>query len=52
MSDTSTHQIMQDGDFAEKLFWGKFLRDKFPSYEKYWQSKIVPLTNRSLNINF
>lgn len=45
-------RLEQDGDFVEKHYWEKFLKEKFPSYEKYWQSRIVPITNRPLNINF
>lgn len=47
-----TYQIVTDGDSVEKYYWPIFLEDKFPSYEKYWQMRIVPLTNRPKNINF
>ena len=35
MSKKITYRLMQDGDSVEKHYWGKFLKDKFPSYEKY-----------------
>lgn len=44
--------ILIDGDFFEKLYWSEFLSKEFPTYEKYWASKIVPLTNRPNNIHF
>ncbi|HPR58596.1 MAG TPA: hypothetical protein PK915_09530 [Bacteroidales bacterium] len=47
-----TYQIVADGDSVEKYYWPIFLEDRFPSYEKYWQLRIVPLTNRPKNINF
>lgn len=47
-----TYRIVTDGDSVEKYYWPIFLENRFPSYEKYWQLRIVPLTNRPKNINF
>ena len=38
--------LNKDGDPLEKEYWSKFIKKDFPSYEKYWQIFIVPLTRR------
>jgi hypothetical protein len=44
--------LLADGDSFEKHYWTEFLSTEFPSYEKYWASQIVPMTNRPINIHF
>ncbi len=46
-----TFQISADGDYFEKKGYGPFLQTKLPSYESFWQSFIVPITNRSFNVH-
>lgn len=41
-----------DGDGFECRYWGLFIRDQFPSYEKFWLKFVVPLTNRPRDIHF
>lgn len=40
------------GDKYEKLGWPIFGKAKFPNYETFWASFVVPLTNRPDNIHF
>jgi hypothetical protein len=47
-----TFTLIKDGDDLEKTCFPLFLRDEFPSYETFWQQKVVPLTNRPENIYF
>src|SRR5215471_10789110 len=39
-------RLATDGDFLESLYWPVFIRDQFPTYEKYWVRFVVPLTTR------
>lgn len=43
--------LLENGDALERYAYPLFLRDSFPSYEKFWQLFIAPLTNRPENIN-
>lgn len=45
------YYLLKDGDYYEKKYWGRFIKQKFPSYEKFWQKYIVPITNRPKNIH-
>jgi hypothetical protein len=36
--------LTEHGDGIERQYWPLFLRDEFPSYEKFWADCIVPLT--------
>lgn len=38
--------IDTDGDEVEKAWWPQWTRDHFPSYEAFWVSRVVPVTNR------
>jgi hypothetical protein len=44
--------LKDDGDSLEIYYWDKFIKDKFPSYEKFWKEHIVELTNRPIDIHF
>lgn len=46
------YKLAIDGDGIEKFFWDKFIKNQFPSYEKFWQKFVVPLTDRPSNIHF
>ena len=46
------YTLIKDGDEYERECWEKFIKDEFPSYEKFWIQYIVPLTNRPENIYF
>lgn len=48
----TTYTILKDGDRFEQKYWTLFMSSQFPTYEKYWATKIVPLTNRPTNIHF
>jgi len=45
------YRLAIDGDDIEKFCWGKFIQNEFPSYEKFWQLFVTPLTNRPKNIH-
>ncbi len=45
------YRLAIDGDDIEKFCWGKFIQYGFPSYEKFWQTFVVPITNRPNNIH-
>lgn len=47
-----TYTLNKDGDDFEKYYWNKFMKSKFPLYEKYWVANIVPLTDRPHGIHF
>ena len=47
-----TYRLAIDGDYLERHYWGLFIKDQFPSYEKFWLDFVVPLTNRPYNIDF
>lgn len=49
---TTIYRLAIDGDDFERYYWGLFIRDQFPSYEKFWLNFVVPLTNRPGNIHF
>lgn len=48
----STYRLAIDGDDFERYYWDLFIKDQFPSYEKFWLNFVVPLTNRPYNIDF
>ena len=39
-------ELSKDGDDVEKIGWLD-LKDKFPNYEVFWASFIVPMSGRS-----
>lgn len=47
-----TYRLAVDGDIFEQHCWNLFIKDQFPSYEKFWLRFIVSLTNRPKNIHF
>ncbi|HEY5587869.1 MAG TPA: hypothetical protein VIK86_02820 [Candidatus Paceibacterota bacterium] len=46
------YKLSTDGDPFERNYWNLFIKDKFPSYEKFWLKFVVPLTNRPGNGDF
>jgi hypothetical protein len=38
--------LATDGDYLEKRCWPLFLRNEFPTYERFWYLFVAPLTNR------
>jgi len=42
-------RISTDGDPDEKRYSAAFCTDRFPSYERFWVSHVVPLTRRDRN---
>jgi len=44
-------RLIDVGDQFEKDFWPKFIQDKFPSYETFWQKYTLPLREDG-SINF
>jgi len=44
------YRLKIDGDDFEKEGWNLFAQDKFPHYEIFWQTFVVPKTNRPKNI--
>ena len=48
----SKYFLKEDGDGLERNCWEKFIKKDFPSYEKYWQKYVIPLTNRPANSHF
>lgn len=46
------YKLYKAGDILEKKYWDKFIEKDFPSYERYWQVHITPLTNRPHNVHF
>ena len=43
--------LIEDGDYFEKIGYNLFIKQKFPSYESFWKKFVVSLTNRPNNIN-
>ena len=41
------YSLVVDGDYFEKVYWHLFIKEKFPSYEVFWQNYVVALTNRN-----
>ena len=50
--DMSTYKLSTNGDDLERHYWSLFIKDQFPSYERFWLNFVVPLTNRPDNIHF
>ncbi len=48
----STYRLAIDGDDLERHYWGLFVKDQFPSYERFWLKFVVLLTKRPDNIHF
>ncbi len=44
------YNLQNDGDVFEQKAYPLFIKNKFPSYEAFWQKFIIPLTNRPDNI--
>src|SRR5262245_41750128 len=40
------------GDAIERACWPLFLRSDFPSYETFWQEKVVRVTTRPTGMGF
>src|SRR5690348_2963663 len=46
------YTLKADGDDIEEVACGLFLDAKLPSYEKFWQKFVAPLTGRPQDIRF
>jgi hypothetical protein len=44
--------LRSNGDSFEQRYYDRFIANEFPSYEEFWLSFIVPITNRPENIHF
>ena len=44
--------LASDGDAYEQKYYGAFIRNEFPSYDRFWAKHVVPLTNRPVDIHF
>jgi hypothetical protein len=42
-------RLATDGDDLERLYWPEFIRDEFPTFEKFWLRFVVPLTTRDID---
>lgn len=49
---TPTYRLAIDGDDFERRCWNLFVKDQFPSYERFWLKSVVSLTNRPNNVHF
>jgi len=49
---SNKYVLEKDGDHVEQVSWSLFLRKDFPLYEKFWQDKVAPTTNRPSNNGF
>lgn len=47
-----TYRLGLDGDHLEQKCWPLFLRDGFPSYERFWLTYVVPATRRPTDLHF
>ena len=48
----TTYQLARDGDDLERQCWSAFLAVQWPSYERFWQRHVTPLTDRPTSIHF
>ena len=48
----SDYTLAQHGDPFERHYESLFISRAFPSYERFWQRFVVPLTNRPIDIRF
>jgi len=46
------YALDKDGDSFEQHYHGLFIKNNFPNYENFWQTFVVPLTNRPTDIHF
>jgi len=44
------YTLKEDGDDIEKKSWDLFAKNKFPNYEIFWVTYVVPKTNRPDNL--
>lgn len=49
---SSTYTLVKDGDEVEQATYSEFIATDFPSYETFWQRRVVPLTNRPADIQY
>lgn len=47
-----SYLLKDDGDPHERRAWFRYLKNEFPSYEPFWQTHVVPLTNRPIDGHF
>jgi len=47
----ANYTLENDGDDLEKTNNDRFLKNEFPSYEKFWQNFVIPLTERPHGIH-
>jgi len=48
----SDYTLAQHGDPVERHYESLFISREFPSYQRFWQRFVVPLTNRPIDIRF
>ena len=42
-------QLATDGDPYERRYWHAFASKRFPAYEEFWLTEVVPLTRRDVD---
>ena len=48
----TNYRLTIDGDGLEQHYWKLFIQSEFPSYEKFWEKHVIPLSNRPVDIHF
>jgi hypothetical protein len=48
----TTYTLKQHGEAIEQRMCDEFILAEFPSYEKLWVDRVIPLTNRPTDIHF
>jgi hypothetical protein len=43
------YHLSSDGDSIEQEYYAKFIADNFPSYERFWERFVIPLSKRPNN---
>lgn len=41
--------LAQDGDSLEQVYWHRFIANRFPTYEAFWQMNVVSVTRREID---
>ncbi len=50
LNNMTQYHLSSDGDLIEREYYAKFIADRFPSYEAFWEGFVVPLTRRPKNV--
>jgi hypothetical protein len=48
----TTYYLARHGDDLERQCWSAFLAVQWPSYERFWQRYVTPLTDRPTSVHF